>query len=169
MKFLRHTTAAVALLVVGVGVGSARADLPRKVLKTFNGSILVTTGAPLSTEFDSEAEMIKAWKKAKTTTLKAIDSGTGTAVWSFYVMAFMKKAPRASEISLDFYRIEGKKKVYAANERFQGIDPKLKLLSTRVELSEDDGLDRNRKYLVKLTVQHGKHEVVLATTTLQTR
>lgn len=169
MKFVRHTAAAATLLVLGVGLGTARADLPRKVLKTFNGQILVTTDAPLSTSFDNETEMIRAWKKSKKTTLKAIDSGAGTAVWSFYVMAFMKKPPHASEISLDFYRIDGNKKVYAANERFQGIDPKLKLLSTRVELSEDDGLDRNREYLVKLTVQHGKREVVLATTKLRTR
>jgi hypothetical protein len=169
MKLARHTSWALAALLLTSLAGTANADLPKKVLQKFKGQILVTTDAPLSTEYDSDTEMIRAYQKANTTTLKSSAGGEGVQVWSFYFMAFMKRAPGARQVSLDFYRLEGKKQTYVANKRLTGIDPKLGLLATRIELSEDDGLSRNANYLVKLVVERKKKELVLATTKLRTR
>lgn len=150
-------------------MSSAAAELPRKVMTKFKGRLLVTTDNPLSTSYDSDAAMIKAYEKANVTVLKSYEGGEGVAVWSFYFMAFMSQSPRSSTLSLDFYMVEGSKKTYVANKRLNGVDNKLRLLSSRVELSEDDNLNKGRTYEVRLTVQRGKREVILAKTTLKTR
>ena len=161
-----------SLLVVALTtslVASASAELPKKVMREFKGKLLVTTGAPLSTEFESDAEMIRAYKKANVKVLPSYGGDEGVAVWSFYIMAFMKEKPRAKSLSLDFYLVQGGKKTYVANQRLMGINPSLMLLSTRVELSEDDNLNKGRTYEVRLTTTRGKREVVLAKTTIRTR
>lgn len=171
MRVSRLTSALVVVLGLSLAVpmASAQSELPKKVMRTFKGKLLVTTGGPLSTEFESEAEMIAAYKKANVKVLKSLDGGQGVAVWSFYIMAFMKEKPRAKSLSLDFYLIEGSKKTYVANQRLMGINPSLRLLSTRIDMSEDDNLNKGRTYEVRLTTTRGKREVVLAKTRLKTR
>lgn len=138
-------------------------------MREFKGRLLITTDQPLSTSYETEAEMIRAYKKANVTVLKSYDGNEGVAVWTFYVMAFMKQKPRATSLSLDFYMVQGGKKTYVANKRLTGIDPSLMLLSTRVDLSEDDNLNKGRTYEVRLTARRGKREVVLAKTKLRTK
>ena len=67
-------------------------------------------------------------------------------------MAFMKKKPPATELSIDFYT-QDKEKLYVANKRLAGIDKSLTLLQSKLEISEDDGLKKGGSYTVKLTAQ----------------
>ncbi len=156
----------VALAVFALGATSASANISKAVQKKFAGKIVVTEDGALSTVYDSDSEMIKAYKKANLKTIKGTANEEGTKSWTFFVMAFMKKKPGKSQISLDFYRLDGKKKVFVADKRLSGIDPSLPLLATRIDISEDDGLDAGKTYLVKLTVKRGKKEITLAETKL---
>ena len=166
---MKHLAAAiVAVLGLALGAGVAHADFSKKVLKTFKGKILITDGE-LATQFDSDAALIAAYKKASKSVITGATTDGGSKTWNFHVMAFMKRTPGVRNVSLDFYRVEGKKKVYAANKRLSGLDPKLRLLSTRIELSEDDGLNAGRTYIVRLTAQRGKREVILAETKVTTK
>lgn len=163
-------TSGVVVLVATCLLGStAMADLPKKVMGKFKGRLLITTDAPLPTSFGSEGEMIKAYEKANVKSLKSYDGSGGVAVWSFYFMAFMSQPPRSTNLSLDFYLVEGSKRTYVANERLRGVDPKLRLLSTRIEITEDDNLNKGRTYEVRLTTRRGKRDLILAKTTLKTR
>ncbi len=157
-----------SLFLLGSLTQTAHADLSKRIQKKFKGKIFVTEDAALPISFDSDKEFIAHYKKANKTVITGSSDGN-VKTWTFYVMAFMSAPPRVSQLSLDFYRIEGKKRVYAANKRLSGIDKKLTLLSTRVSLSEDDGLNAKRSYIVKLTAQRGKREIVLAETKLTTR
>jgi hypothetical protein len=165
----KRLTSGLVLLLITCVASAASADLPRKVMQKFNGRLIVTTDSALSTSYESDAEMIKAIDKANVKVLKSYEGGEGVAVWSFYFMAFMSQSPRTTALSLDFYMVEGSKKTYVANKRLTGVDSKLRLLSTRVELSEDDNLNKGRTYEVRLTAKRGKREVILAKTTLKTK
>lgn len=138
-------------------------------MRKFKGRLILTTDSPLSTSYDSDSAMIKAYEKANVKVLKSYEGGEGVAVWTFYFMAFMKQSPRTSNLSLDFYMVQGGKKTYVANKRLTGVDTKLRLLSSRIDISEDDNLNKGRTYEIRLTAQRGKREIILAKTTVKTR
>ena len=171
---MRRLFAIVLGVLIGTGLtlagnSSAHADLSKAVQKKFKGKILVTEDGELSTTFESDTEQIANYNKANKKVITGVAGQQDVKTWNFYVMAFMSKAPKSTQLSLDFYRVEGKTKVYAANKRLSGIDTKLTLLSTRISLTEDDGLNAGRTYIVKLTAQRGKREIVLAETKLTTK
>jgi hypothetical protein len=153
--------AAVALVVWSAG---AHADLSKGVQKAMKGSLVVTESAFAIPEGPDPA-VIKALKKASAKSIKGSDGGEAGTVWSFNFIAFMKKAPGRDAISLDFYT-DDKEKLYVANKRMTGIDPKLALLESQVDITEDDGVKKGGRYLVKLSVSNGNRDTVLAETKL---
>ncbi len=159
-----------AMLAAGILVcsaaGLARAELSRKVQAEFRGKILITE-APLDLEEGQPSKIIADCKKRTLLSVKhtMVD---GTPTWSFYYTAFMKQKPKLKELSLDFYTTDAEK-LYVANKKLTGVDPYLTTLQGKVSISEDDNLLKGRTYLVKLTGQRGKREVVFATATLATK
>ncbi|MCG8416999.1 MAG: hypothetical protein MJE77_03520 [Proteobacteria bacterium] len=142
-------------------LGTAQAEVTKKVQKTFRGQILITD-APLPTGGATDAETISAFKKARAKSLKHVESN-GVAEWSFLFTAFLKKPPKVTSMSVDFYTAD-REKLYVANKRLLGIDPKVPILSGSLSISEDDGLVRGRTYMVKLTGSVRGKEVVFAET-----
>ncbi len=156
---LRLIFGSALLVALVAALGVAHADVSKKVEKAFRGQILITD-APLPPSGETDAQTINAYKKAKAKTLKSTDDD-GTAQWSFLFTAFLKKAPKTGSLSMDFYT-DDKDKLYVADKRFVGIDPKGTILSGQVAITEDDGLVKGRTYVVKLTGKVKRKEVVFA-------
>lgn len=146
---------------VALAVSVAHADLSAKVQTALRGQIIIINGALPQGETD--ADTVAAIKKARLTELTHSMSGEDVAQWSFDFTAFLKAPPRIDALSLDFYTAD-KARSYAANKRFTGIDPTLPIVSGTVDITEDDGLNKGKRYLVKLTGQVKGKEVVFART-----
>jgi hypothetical protein len=151
----------LALALVLTAIGTAHADVSKKVQKAFRGDILITQG-PLPEVAGDDAEVISAYKKARAKSLKHTESD-GVAEWSFDYTAFLKKQPKITSLSVDFYTAD-KDKLYVANKGLMGIDPNLPILSGTLTINEDDGLNRGRTYLVKITGKVRGRDVTFAET-----
>ncbi|HTM22638.1 MAG TPA: hypothetical protein VL172_19080 [Kofleriaceae bacterium] len=157
---------ALTALWVLAAPGEARAqECSAKVSAAFKGQLIVTANQ-LDLGGDA-ADVIASIRKKNLTVLKH-DDGEDGPVWGFYFTAFMNRTPGAKAVSLDFYTDDSQHR-YAANKRLEGIDPHARLLQHNILISEDDGLDVGKRYLVKLTASAGGHDVVLATTKLTVR
>ena len=151
-----------AVLLAGAKVGNA--DVSQKVQKAFRGSILITTET-LPDRVDSDAETIELYKKANATYLDHKDSD-GVATWSFHYLAFFTKSCGTDTLSFDFYTAD-KEKLYVANKGLMGVDPKLQVLSGALSITEDEGLNPGRDYIVEITGEIRGKEVVFAKTKLK--
>lgn len=157
----------LSLLCLLATFGPAHAgDIPEKVQKALAGQILVTP-RPLSEMHLESSQTAAALQKAHQHTLTQEPGGDGAPTWKFYFTAFLAKAPGVTILSMDFYT-DDKERMYVANKRF-GVDPGVLVISGRMALSEDDGLARDRRYIVRLTAQVKGRDVVLATTKLTTK
>jgi hypothetical protein len=56
-----------------------------------------------------------------------------------------------------------KDKKFVADNRLEGVDPKITVLSGEISINEDDGLLKGRPYLVKLVTDK---DVIVASTPL---
>lgn len=167
MVFHRARNVAVAVAAVALLAGStaALADLSSKVVQKEMKGQLIVTAKPLAAPDGDDRTVVKALKKAAVKSVKGFASGEVKG-WNFAFIAFLKKAPGKNELSLDFYT-DDKEKLYVANKRLTGIDPKLPVLEGQVDITEDDGVNAGKSYVLKLVVNHGgKKETLLATTKL---
>lgn len=156
--------AAFALLALAAPAGAE--DLPRQVRKAFGGSILFSADALPAPDPEDPGATVKRYRKSAAKSLRHEEVG-GVPTWNFHFMAFMKRKPESKQVSLDFYTADGEK-LFVAQKRLTGINPRLTLLSSQVRLTEDDGLSTGKRYVVKLTSKVRGKEVVLATGTVAT-
>jgi hypothetical protein len=157
--------AAVAL----AGAGGADAGLSKKVQKKFKGKILITDKTlDLDADDHDDKQTIKYCEKSVLKEVKSFENADGVAAWSFHYTAFLKRKPNARMVSFDFYTDDGEKR-YVANKRMAGVDPGVTTLQGQFKLTEDDGLNKNRSYILKLTAEVKGKEVVLATTRVKTK
>lgn len=164
--FTNVSTWVIALAVFGVA-GPAEAGLSKKVQKTFKGQILITD-SKLDLEAEgTDAETIRYCKKKQAKVIKGSDDAEGVYTWSFHYTAFFKSKPKVSTLSFDFYT-DDKERLYVANKKIAGVDALL-TLQGQIKISEDDNLNRNRSYVIKLTGEVKGKEVVYATTKIKTR
>jgi len=163
-RILAASTLAMAALLIAPSTAGAQCSA--KVSSTFSGKLIITD-QQLDLDAGSPADVIAAIKKKNLTEVKHV-AGDESPTWIFYFTAFMSRAPGATMVSVDFYT-DDKEHRYAANKRLDGVDPSGKLLQGAIQLSEDDGLDANKRYQVKLTATVKNKEVVLATTALTTK
>lgn len=158
---MKTITGALALAFVITTVDSAQADVSQKVQKAFRGKILITDG-PLPNARSTDSATIEHFKKAQLTEIKHTSEEDGVRQWDIDYTAFLKKAPKVRSLSFDFYTAD-KSKLYVANKGIMGIDPKLTIMNGRLSINEDEGVNRGRTYVVKLTGTVKKREVVFAT------
>lgn len=155
------STFAALLGALVLSTGLARADVGKKTQKALSGTILLTEKV-LPTDMADNAATVKAYKgMAKKSFTHTVDDGVPT--WRFHYMAFLKASPKTTSLSFDFYT-DDKEKLYVADKRFTGIDPKLRILSGFMTISEDDNVAKGRSYVVKLTGKVRGKERVFATT-----
>ncbi len=145
----------------------AHAGKTDKVSKAFKGKILITNSPLPTPDLEDVKGTIKAYKAQ---TLKTI-TGTvsdGVATWRFNFTAFVKSKPKTGNLTLEFYT-DDKEKLFVADKRLSGADPNLRILASEVQISEDENLNRNRTYVMKLVANNGKKSVVLAQTKIATK
>jgi hypothetical protein len=161
----RHAGAAAVLLAFLAGsMTAAHADLSKGVQKAMKGQLIVTA-EELAMPAGEDKAVIAALKKAGVKAVSGYRGGEGSNAWTFHFIAFMKKAPGKGEVSLDFYT-DDKEKLYVANKRLSGLDPKLALVASKVDISEEDGVKKGGRYMVKLSAEIGGKDTVLAETKL---
>lgn len=157
----------VAVFVTIFASASVHAGKPKSVLEAFSGQVLIST-APLRPAGETQEEIVESFRKGSLQAVAPVDASAEDLEWSFYFTAFLDKASRLTELSLDVYAADGDKR-YIASKRMMGIDPKLRILAGDMSLSEEDGVKRGGKYRLVLTGQMGDREVTFASATLTLR
>lgn len=165
MKRTKHL--GIALFIVTCTGLAAHAGVPQAVQQTFNGEIVITP-APLRAIAGSGSQIIDILEKTRVHELESLDAASDPLMWSFHFTAFLSRAPRTSELSLDFYTAGGSGR-YVTSARLMGIDPAIRVLAGDVTVNEDDGLRPGTTYQVKLTGVVRGRELTFATTTVTLR
>jgi hypothetical protein len=142
----------------------AKKDL---VSKAFKGKLIISEDALPAPDLENAKATIKEYRaqSLKTITGNVVD---GVATWNFHFTAFFKTKPKSGNLALEFYTND-KEKLFVADKRLNGADTSLKILASTVRISEDENLNRNRKYIVKLVNNVGKKTIVLAETKIATK
>lgn len=153
-------TLVFAALMFGV-VSTASADLSEKVQKAFKGKILITDGEPVARSTDEAT--IAHFKKINLDTLEHASDDDDVYTWNIDFTAFLKSAPKVRALTFEFYTAD-KEKLFVADKRLMGIDPLLKIVRGGFSITEDDGVNRNRTYIIKLVGQVKKRDVTFAET-----
>ncbi len=159
---------AIAALFALVFVAtSAHAGKGGKIDKAFRGQIIISDDALPPPDGADEKGTIKTYKALRKSVIES-DVVDGVASWNFHFTAFAKSKPKTSNLTLEFYT-DDKEKLFVADKRLNGADPNLKILASSVRISEDENLNRGRKYILKLVAKQGKKDVTIATTKLSTK
>jgi hypothetical protein len=155
MSSKRLSTATLVALAVGWG-GIASADLSKNVITAFKGELVITKGE--LPEGKTEKDTIAKIKAERLKELTGEARGDVT-YWHFHYTAFLSK-PGATQLKLEFWTNDKEKK-FVADNRLDGVDPKITVLSGDISINEDDGLLKSRPYLIKLV---NDKDVVVAST-----
>jgi hypothetical protein len=158
-------TRSIPFLVIVALLGApavAHADLSKKVIAAFKGKMIVSAGElPGGTD---DKETISAIKKAQLAEVVGEKNADDVMAWRFSYTAFLSK-PAPTSLKMAFYT-DDKKARYVADQRLDGVDPKSPVLVGDVVISEDDGLTKSHRYVIKLLAVSGNRETTLASTTL---
>ncbi len=157
LKFGIPVLALAALFVLPVL--PAHSDISASVVNRLRGKIILSA-APLPDSAGTPSQTIKAYRKLHLKTVTGV-AGDEDMSWTLYVTAFLKKKPRVTALSLDFYKKNG---AYVANKRFSGTDANAKIFASKILISENDGLNKGQTYTVKLNAEVRGREVTLART-----
>jgi hypothetical protein len=155
----RRLMSAAVLVAAAVGWGGiASADLSRNVIAAFRGELVITKGELPEGKNDKDTiAKIKA-ERLKELTGEARED---VVSWHFHYTAFLSKTG-ASHLKMEFYTNDKKQK-FVADNRLDGVDPKLTVLSGDISINEDEGLSKGKPYLIKLV---NDKDVVVASTPL---
>ena len=146
---------------------TAHAGKATKIDKAFRGQIIISDDALPAPDGADEQATIKSYKSLRKTVIVSAKTD-GVASWSFHFTAFTKTKPKTSNLTLEFYT-DDKEKLFVADKRLNGADPNLSILASTVQISEDENVNRGRKYILKLVAKQGKKDVTLATTKISTK
>jgi hypothetical protein len=166
---IAHRTAStlvVAVALVAASLGAASADISKKVQAAFKGQLLITA-EPLPESLGDDKETIASYKKAVLKSVKGEPGDEEALTWHFNFTAFFKGPVGVDELSLDFYTND-KEKLYVANKKLSGIDKSMTVLTGDISIDENDNVNANRSYLVKLTGKVKGKEVTFASAPLAT-
>src|SRR5690606_38893813 len=151
---VKSSIAPLLALILGFTLfvpASAHAGKPDAIANAFKGQLLISVDALPAPDAEDAKGTIKSYKQLSVKTITGAVSD-GIATFDFHFMAFMKSKPKSSKLSLEFYT-DDKEKLFVADKRLSGADPNMTILSSSVRISEDENLNRNRKYVVNLVAQ----------------
>jgi hypothetical protein len=152
---IRSMTAAVLAAACVLASGVASADMSRGVIAAFKGQLVISkSDIP---EGKNDKDTIAKIKSEKLTELVGEKSSDDVTAWHFHYTAFLNKGG-ASALKMEFYR-DGK--VYAADKRLDGVDPKSAVLTGDISIDENEGLAKGKSYVIKLV--DAKDAVVAST------
>lgn len=146
---------------------AANAGAGNPISKAFQGQILLSDYALPAPNLKDSKGTIESYRKQSLQVITS-DVANDVASWAFHFTAFLEDKPRTSRLALEFYT-DDKEKLFVAEKRLRGADPNLQILASMVRISEDDNLNRGRKYLLKLVAKQDAKDVVLATTKFATK
>jgi hypothetical protein len=148
--------ALVALVALTLWSDVAFADLSKNIITAFKGELVITKGE--LPEGKTEKDTIA---KIKTERLKELtgEAHGDVTYWHFHYTAFLAK-PGSTQLKMEFWTNDKDKK-FVADNRLDGVDPKITVLSGEISINEDDGLVKNRPYLIKLVTEK---DVIVAST-----
>tara|TARA_R110002096_G_scaffold44526_9_gene120326 strand:+ start:23031 stop:23549 length:519 start_codon:yes stop_codon:yes gene_type:complete len=138
-----------------------------KIDKTFRGQIIISDDALPAPDGADEKGTIKSYKALRKTVIESTEVD-GVASWNFNFTAFAKTKPKTASLTLEFYT-DDKEKLFVADKRLNGADPNLMIVASSVRISEDENVNKGRKYILKLVAKQGKKDVILATTKISTK
>ncbi len=166
---IMKTIAPIGLLLLGLVWASAPANAGKasKIDRAFRGQILITDEPLPAPDGADEKATIKSYKALRKTVITSTKSD-GVATWNFNFTAFAKKKPKTGNLTLEFYT-DDKEKLFVADKRLSGADPNLTILASSVQITEDENLNRGRKYILKLVAQQGKKSITIASTKIETK
>jgi hypothetical protein len=151
----RPMTAAVFAAACVVASGVASADMSRNVISAFRGQLVISKNE--LPEGKNDKESIAKIKSEKLSELVGEKTGEDITAWHFHYTAFLNKTG-SSSLKMEFYR-DGK--VYSADKRLDGVDPKSTVLSGEISIDENEGLAKGKAYVIKLV--DSKDAVVAST------
>ena len=125
------------------------------------GQIIVTQD-PVEAQ-DNDKKTIDEIKKVRLKEIKGDPNGEKVVTWHFQYTAFLNKSV-AGTIKLEFFDGDH----YVADRTLEGVNPKNAVISEQVEISEDDGPAKGKKYTLKMVVdgKGGGKDTILASTDL---
>lgn len=168
---VKQSTAPLVALILGITLLlvplHANAGKPNPIAKAFKGQLVITEDALPAPNPEDAKNTIKAYKQLRLATITGTVND-GVASFDFHFMAFMKAAPKTTNLTLEFYT-DDKEALFVAVKRLTGADPNVTILASEVRITEDENLNRNRKYVVNLVAKQGKKSIILATTKLATK
>ena len=156
-------TVAVFSLFGMLGVAQvAHADLSQRVVAAYKGQIVVSLD-PIEAQ-DNDKKTIDEIKKVRLKEIKGDPNGEKVVTWHFQYTAFLNKTVSGT-IKLEFFDGDH----YVADRTLEGVNSKNAVISEQVEISEDDGPAKGKKYSLKLVIdgKGGGKDTVLASTDLQ--
>ncbi len=151
IRYLMMCTLVLALVATGSTAVNADGITSRKVMRVFKGKLVISKDELSDGKNDKETI-----SKIKSETLSELvgTKNDDVTAWKFHYTAFLKRMGN-TQLRMEFYK-DGKQ--YSADKRLDGIDPKAPVLAGWISITEDEGLNRNHSYLIKLT--NGKNLVV---------
>jgi hypothetical protein len=153
----RRLMSAAILVAAAVGWGGiASADMTRNVIAAFKGELVITKGE--LPEGKTEKDTIA---KIKTERLKELtgEAKDDVVYWHFHYTAFLSK-PGSTQLKMQFINKENR---LAADNRLDGVDPKITVLSGDISINEEEGLSKGKTYSIKLVTDK---DVVVASAQL---
>ena len=151
----RPMTAAVFAAACVVASGVASADMSKNVIGAFRGQLVISKND--IPEGKNDKDTIQKIKSEKLTELVGEKTGEDVTAWHFHYTAFLNKTG-ATSLKMEFYR-DGK--VYSADKRLDGVDPKSAVLTGDISIDENEGLAKGKSYVIKLV--DSKDAVVAST------
>lgn len=159
---MKKIIAATITTLVCAALSVASASVSDKVQKAMRGKILIAEGG-LPAARSTDSATIEYYKKVNLKTIKHASEEDDVYSWNIDYTAFLKKAPKARSLSFEFYT-DDKEKLFVADKRLMGVDPTLKILNGSFSINEDDGVNRKRKYIIKLVGKVKKRDFTFAET-----
>jgi hypothetical protein len=124
--------------------------------RSFRGRFLVSEQPLVDVQAGSSAKEVKK-RSQKALQSEDVD---GIATWTFHYAAFLSRAPKTSEVSLDFHKID-KERTYVGNMVIS-VDPGTTILIGDLEFDEDLGPAKGITYEVVVRTRGLKRERDLA-------
>ena len=158
-RFARSSSLPLALVVVCLCAGLARAQLSDVVVAAFRGKIVLTRAAV--TPGASDKETVAKLRAAQLAEIAGASTDDGE-LWRFHYTAFLKKA---GNVALKVRFISGEQDRRAVTETAIPIpDVDSAVLSGDLSISERQGLERGKAYVLQLV--NDKGEIVAKTSAI---
>jgi hypothetical protein len=142
----RHMMSVVAALsVTALSNSPASADMSRGVIAAFHGQLVISKDE--LHEGKNDRDTIAKIKAAQLKELIGSPKADVTA-WHFHYTAFVARNG-ATTLTMQFYTAD-KDHRYVADQRLDGIDPKSPVLRGDISIDEDEGLTKDKAYIIKL-------------------